>query len=438
LPVLRTKVTRVRPVPFKAPASYRNDHGFIGCGSNDSLVFPTDIGRVDYSRWQGVQTTLSETHPGWRRLLREADSKQDIGGEFRTERTWVTTDYPVPVIQMYGTKDNSPPLNCKQWGRYIGPLLPVRPSSLSFPTSSESSDSALRIRGTTAIARCKPTNPSADLSTFLGETLQDGLPKIVGGALSGSWKHKTSTAKAAGDEYLNAAFGWAPFVSDLQSLANSIAHAEKIIRQYERDAGKVVRRKYAFPETRSSSISVVSTNVSVYANATGQIADVLNTNKGSLVKSREETQRQWFSGAFTYFLPKGTSTRQSMARHVQEAKKLLGLSLTPDTVWNLTPWSWMVDWFSNAGDVISNISDVLIDGLVLRYGYMMEHTLTSETYTFVGPTGYQSLTQRPPSVTLHREVKKRVKATPYGFGLTWSSFTARQLAILSALGITRS
>jgi hypothetical protein len=128
-----------------------------------------------------------------------------------------------------------------------------------------------------------------------------------------------------------------------------------------------------------------------------------------------------------------------MARLALEAKKLLGLSLTPDTVWNLTPWSWMVDWVSNAGDVVSNISDALFDGLVLRYGYMMEHTLTSDEYFFVGPTGFQPTNgPRPSSITLHHEVKKRVKATPYGFGLTWTSFTTRQLAILAALGITRS
>jgi len=34
-------------------------------------------------------------------------------------------------------------------------------------------------------------------------------------------------------------------------------------------------------------------------------------------------------------------------------------------------------------------------------------------------------------------VKKRVKATPYGFGLDTDAFTPRQWAILGSLGISR-
>jgi len=126
-----------------------------------------------------------------------------------------------------------------------------------------------------------------------------------------------------------------------------------------------------------------------------------------------------------------------MARIALEAKKLLGLSLTPDVVWNLTPWSWAVDWFSNVGDVLSNITDALTDSLVMGYGYMMENTVQRRTYTFSGPTGAKTRGARPANVVFEVNSKQRVQANPYGFGLTWNSLTPFQLSILSALGISK-
>jgi hypothetical protein len=119
------------------------------------------------------------------------------------------------------------------------------------------------------------------------------------------------------------------------------------------------------------------------------------------------------------------------------AKKILGLSLTPDIVWNLTPWSWAVDWFSNTGDVISNLTDWATDGLVLRYGYVMEHTITSDTYTYSGNTGLIDGNVRVPPLTLVTETKIRRRANPFGFGITWDGLSPRQLAITAALGLTR-
>jgi hypothetical protein len=118
-------------------------------------------------------------------------------------------------------------------------------------------------------------------------------------------------------------------------------------------------------------------------------------------------------------------------------REILGLDLTPSTLWNLAPWTWAVDWFSNAGDVISNMSDWQDDGLVLRYGYMMEHSRATYAYTFEGPTGLNG-SLRPQPVVYVSESKRRVKATPFGFGLTWGGLTPIQLAIAAALGISKS
>jgi len=158
-----------------------------------------------------------------------------------------------------------------------------------------------------------------------------------------------------------------------------------------------------------------------------------------LYKQTVHTKETWFSGAFTYHIPSIALYKQTgMLEAVGKAQHLLGLELTPETVWNLAPWSWAIDWFSNAGDVVSNLSDWATDGLVLKYGYIMERITHEETYTLVGPSRLRFPTgTSASSVTLKYESKRRLPATPFGFGLSWNSFSPRQLAITAALGITR-
>lgn len=120
-----------------------------------------------------------------------------------------------------------------------------------------------------------------------------------------------------------------------------------------------------------------------------------------------------------------------------EADKLFGLSLTPDLLWNLAPWSWAVDWFTNTGDVLENVSDMVAQGLVMRYGYLMETKSISVTYKLHGCTFHGTPVVLAPAV-LETVSKVRVRANPFGFGITWDGLSPIQIAILAALGISRS
>jgi hypothetical protein len=118
------------------------------------------------------------------------------------------------------------------------------------------------------------------------------------------------------------------------------------------------------------------------------------------------------------------------AQHYADAKKLLGIRLTPDTLWQLAPWSWAGDWVANTGDIITNVSNLGVDGLVMQYGYMMSHSSYEESTSFEyqGSNGFYRYVQ---------ETKKRVPASPYGFGLVFDGLSNHQKAIAAALGITR-
>jgi hypothetical protein len=241
------------------------------------------------------------------------------------------------------------------------------------------------------------------------------------------------------DVYLAYEFGWKPVANDISKFAHAVSNADTVLAQYERDSGRLVRRRYEFPPEVTESVSTHMSGVRpalLPYSSTAMFEGGLPASE--VLRVRTEAKQRWFSGAFTYHLPTGSDARSVMARKAMEAKKLLGASLDPDTVWNLTPWSWAVDWFTNTGDIISNLTDMAIDGLVLKYGYMMETKVTTDTYYFRGPNGLKDPSITADPLVLRVTTKIRRKATPFGFGLTWEGFSSRQVAIAAALGLSKS
>lgn len=383
------------------------------------------------SLFKGQQVTVDETHGIRNPADLRGQGAGDVGGDFYSQ------------IKRAYIKGSSKPISFDRTGtffgtwvrsKYDGPCLATTPDDNKFPVSAERNLGPL---GTTAIARCKPTNNVVNLATTVAETVRDGLPHILGADL---WKGKTSTAKSAGSEYLNYEFGWLPLVGDIRGASYAIANAHRLLKQYERNSGRQVRRRYEFPVERTeSNVLVTSADGIIY---TGEYYPgvMYDASKPMPLLNKRTTfyRRTWFSGSFTYHLPVGYKSRNWLTRVSAEAGPLLGLELTPEVVWNAAPWTWAIDWFSNLGDVVSNVSDWSTDGLVMRYGYIMEHTLQEVEYRMIGPTRYQPWgTQWADPITFSLETKRRRKATPFGFEATWNTLTPRQLAIAAALGITR-
>jgi hypothetical protein len=191
-----------------------------------------------------------------------------------------------------------------------------------------------------------------------------------------------------------------------------------------------------FPVEKSRSESLYLANGTLNWADAG-ITTARNGFRGSVYLLREIERRTWFSGCFTYYLPTGYESRNGISKLAAQADRLFGLKPGPETLWNLAPWSWAVDWFSNTGDVISNLEDFKLHGLVMRYGYIMEHTIVRDTYNFVLDTNFGVLRPKVSPVVLVTETKKRRAANPFGFGLTWDGISTFQASIAAALGISR-
>jgi hypothetical protein len=129
---------------------------------------------------------------------------------------------------------------------------------------------------------------------------------------------------------------------------------------------------------------------------------------------------------------------------------LFGVAPTPQLLWDILPWSWLADWFTNIGDVVSNVSVNAVDNLVVRYAYLMRNTVLTQSciadcsHDGSDAAGWQFWPTLQPHrfQSLYREeTKLRVEGnvlSPYSLSDTPDDLTARQTAILAALGTSPS
>lgn len=370
----------------------------------------------------GIEVTQSEGHP-YHKLKANGP---DLGGEFLNIKKYIRAQHD--PVRAFERVQVTPTIHrTYQYDGVNLAYLPLSAGKVLFPPAANSSDDDLDEWGAMAVSQTEPTNGPAEAATAVGELLKDGLPFLP---MSQTIERRLSAARSAGSEYLNAVFGWLPLVSDIRSLAGAMKDTDRILAQYERDAGRVVRRRFG-PLTEQSSEEVVVSNSATPFGLNGFFV----VTPGKLMRKRTTLKRRWFSGAYTYYLPDDYDSRSSVKRLALMAD-LIGASPTPETLWNLTPWSWAVDWFSNSGDVIHNLDAFSKNGLVMRYGYVMEHTITTDTYTMIGGS-YKGGAGHPAPVTLVTETKRRRRANPFGFGVSWNGLSAFQLSVAAALGISR-
>ena len=391
-----------------------------------------DVERFREGKWkkEGTGAASNRVHKGRQITVSSGHSKghdgrYHEGGPFFTARA----DFVIPTISVHaeGVSGGIPT-------RYVGPInTPVEAFDVvpGCVANMNQDSSYLDPIGATAIHIIDPTNPNAQFGIALGEVLHDRyipIPAIQ------SWRRRTQIAKAAGSEYLNTVFGWMPLVRDMKNTAQSVKDGNKIMENYQAASGTLVHREFSFDDIVSETASIVS-EISRAVYSANSIVGAINAPGVALIRTIKNTTKRWFSGSFTYTSGSNSDLKKCLGIG-SEADKLFGLSLTPDIVWELTPWSWAIDWFSNTGDVISNATSFGLAGLVMKYGYVMEETTSEITYSLSG-SGLKGVPTAPPPAKVIIITKRRRPANPFGFGIGWEDLSPTQLAITAALGITR-
>ncbi len=287
----------------------------------------------------------------------------------------------------------------------------------------------LRAAGLKLMLRAIPTTPAYSLATSLGELFSERKLFSIPGK-------STLESQPQGD-WLNLQFGVLPVISDVQNAMEAHKQSEKIVSQYMRDANKVVRRRREFPET-------VETSVEIRTGAQASLLDgiqrsstlaVALSQNGTLHIRTRTSRRIWFSGAFTHYLPPQAG---EWYRTMVKMNALYGVIPTPETLWQLTPFSWLSDWFTNTQDVIRGIFMAGTDGSVLVRGYVMCHSVIDTEYTWTGDLMINGSWKRSVLTwSLIEEIKQRERTDSYGVDWSGVDLSAKQLSILAALGLTK-
>jgi len=249
-----------------------------------------------------------------------------------------------------------------------------------------------------------------------------------------------------GSEYLNVEFGWKPFVRDLRQMYDLTKTIDERLAKIRRENGKSIRRKATLehsqtldrygPQGSSTPWWGSLGTPLVTGLPSGRVRTVLD------VQVRKTTD-VWFSAGYRYWIP----DVDSFAWDLRARAALFGALPTPELLWQITPWSWLIDWFANVGDVLSNASDNAVDNLTTRYSFTMMHTVEEWTYSSevnLEPSYNLDGSTRNPGCSTHLKTVWRIESkcrigggNPFGLDVQLKDLSPYQLSILAALGLSR-
>jgi hypothetical protein len=311
-------------------------------------------------------------------------------------------------------------------------------------------------KGAEAWSRMRPDKPSFSAATSLLELkdivapLKQGLKNLISKVeyeKSLRRANRMSEHQRVGNRHLEVQFGYLPLLSDIQNFVEAFDKRHKAFDDMLRNESKPVIRRTTFGGKYDKQ-NYVTTHTprpgNLNTNFVGQVGPIGLTQEyepinGNLTRTQKSSTEEtwWAEGRFRYLLPPGPRTdawKRSMV------KRIMGGRITPSTLYNLIPWSWLVDYFTDVGQMMEAISPGVADLLICDYAYVMATFRWSHHYTDESPwlSGrYSGATILRPSREKEWIIKMRYPASPFGFGFKQSDLSPKQLGILGALGLSK-
>jgi hypothetical protein len=254
------------------------------------------------------------------------------------------------------------------------------------------------------LARTNPSRPVVDLPIAIYELRE--IPELLR-----EEGNRIVRGLAAG--HLAVEFGIKPLVNDLQSLLNFSDEVAKRQRELEQlNNGGLKRKRDLW------SGSTTGGPFDVIAQSGDKITVHIDVHKATVRKI-------W---GYVVWKPDNPKMMKGDMRSIAR-KAVLGLTVDFSTAWNAIPWSWLVDWCSNIGDILVARRNIV--GASPGPVQLMTQTTTTADANRIpynlttSPGGWKTVSKR----------RRTVVNVPVDVQLP--ILNARQLSILGSIGVTR-
>jgi len=297
-----------------------------------------------------------------------------------------------------------------------------------------------------AYLKTRPKLEKASAAVFLAETRD--LPRMLRSTsrrfhdvwrlMGGNTNSRIMTPRKVSDDFLNHQFGWTPFLGDFGRFYKTFQDFHNIKSRLRENNDKWIRRRVVLEDSWTD--TVVSSGVGMQVEPVGYLVQSLfetGINPTWEIRERKHSyvtavgSYKYYRPEFDASLPDYNSAWNSVNRYLT----IYGARITPSTIYRATPWTWLLDWFTDFGSNIDAMTDISVDAIAARYLYVSSHQTTTQFFTQTLPFKGGSISSTWP--IYWSEKARNGASTPYGFGLSWALLSPRQLAILAALGITR-
>lgn len=270
---------------------------------------------------------------------------------------------------------------------------------------------------TQAVARTNPSRPYVDLPVELLQLHE--LSQIV------HPRNNPSLPRQGGNAYLTTSFGIQPVGGAIARLINSHNVINRRVQEIRRLVATGIRRTMTMD----------------FSSAVGReyrYIDTAHTTMGgwfdsqTICEVRAHVRWGLYPAAF-----EGHETPSQMDAQIQQwaRQSVRGETIDLSTIWQLTPWTWLLDWFLGIGDYLKSQRNIV--PALLKEVTVMRHRLTVSRYPGEDyqPSGGARISIAP--IRQVRESKSRRFSYPTPLTAHLPLIGARESAVLASLAVTR-
>jgi len=232
--------------------------------------------------------------------------------------------------------------------------------------------------------------------------------------------HK-NVPKDLADAYITLQFGLLPLISDVNKLLQFQSAVDRRCKELDRlyKKGGLRSRVRLVDET----LEVQTPAFTVASN----LGHIVKLRSHKITKVRRWATCRWLPTSVPSF--NTDEEKRALASSLVGGLNLNGLTMA---AWNAVPWSFLVDWFANASDVLAASNNSLPATCVGRC--LMTHVQTTVSYSREDSLGWLS----GGDGTFTYETKMRSANVGISLNASLPFLNGNQLSILGALSVSRS